>query len=194
MTEKFNVANIEYGSEIYGPGIRTVIWFQGCNLGCKGCWNVDFQSLEPNILVNREDLLKDILDHSMPVTFLGGEPLLQSDNLSWLVSSLKDHSIHMMLYTGHELEEIERNPQWSEICKTVDILISGRYIERLRNTNLSWRGSSNQPIIFNSNPEDVDECNQVEVTIGPNGSITCLGYPSDGLRLFLKNIDFQELN
>ena len=31
-------------SEIYGPGVRSVLWFQGCTLACKGCWNTQFWS------------------------------------------------------------------------------------------------------------------------------------------------------
>ena len=31
-------------SEIYGPGVRAVLWLQGCTLACKGCWNTQFWS------------------------------------------------------------------------------------------------------------------------------------------------------
>ena len=36
-----SLGQIEHSCSIYGPNSRTVVWVQGCNLGCKGCWNKD---------------------------------------------------------------------------------------------------------------------------------------------------------
>ena len=52
----FNIAKIVSHSHIYGPGTRFVVWFQGCRLACKGCWNQEMWSFRPNILLEREQL------------------------------------------------------------------------------------------------------------------------------------------
>ena len=193
-SEKFNIGAIEFDSTIYGPGKRTVIWFQGCTLGCKGCWNTQFQSHDPNKLYDRQDLLKLILEKNSPVTFLGGEPLQQIENLTWLVDNLAERSIHIMLYTGYELDEIERDLRKSHVCNLVNILVPGRYMENQRDINLAWRGSKNQPVIIRDSSKKEDDKNQVEITLGHDGNITCLGYPSDGLRAFMETLDHHKTN
>ena len=185
--DTFNVANIEFNCEIYGPGRRIVIWFQGCTLGCKGCWNESMQNTEPNELVNREDILKMIVSNGCDgVTFLGGEPLQQSENLIWLMRGLKAHGINIMLYTGYEPEEISESPVFSEICGLADILIIGRYIEEKRNIFLKWRGSENQKVLFRNGDQITEECNQMEIRIDKDGSITCLGYPPEDIECILE--------
>lgn len=186
----FNVGHIEFDSEIYGPGKRTVIWFQGCTLGCKGCWNIQYQSPEPAILIPTSELLQIILRRDNGVTFLGGEPLLQINNLLWLVKKLKRRDIHVMLYTGYELDEIDNDPVKKELCQMADILIPGRYNENLRDTKLLWRGSKNQPLIYRNDKEMVTDENQAEITIQADGTVTCLGYPSDGLLHFIRTLDY----
>ena len=182
---QFNVAHIEENCLIYGPGSRTVIWFQGCSLHCKGCWNTEMQDFSPRNLIGREDLLSRLLHLNKGVTLLGGEPLEQSDNLLWLISKLKNANVSVMLYTGHELDEISSNSTWSEICKMVDILIPGRYKEDQRDITLRWRGSKNQQIISNI-PEEIVEQNEVEIHIDEDGKITCLGYPTEETEEILK--------
>ena len=123
------------------------------------------------------------------MTFLGGEPLQQIGNLSWLVDELKQHDIHIMLYTGYELDEIEADPLKKELCQKVDILIPGRYKDELRDTNLLWRGSQNQPLIYLHDSQQTKDENQVEITIEPDGSVTCLGYPSEKLIEHIRSLD-----
>ncbi len=192
MNTQFNIGDIEFNSEIYGPGKRTVIWFQGCTIGCRGCWNTQFQSTEPNRLLERNELLKIIKDHGNDVTFLGGEPLLQSANLLWLIKQLKALGIRVMLYTGYEPEEIEQNGEWAEICAAADILIPGRYIDSLRDTNLRWRGSSNQKVVFNHDPKPIEERNEVEIIIREDGSVSCMGYPSKNMREHISSLDYTD--
>ena len=89
-----------------------------------------------------------------------------------------------MLYTGYELDEIFSDARLSEAVKLVDMLISGRYIESQRNTNLLWRGSENQQITYISDcykSINITECSQVEIQIDNNGAVTILGYPDNEL-------------
>lgn len=64
------------------------------------------------------------------------------------------------------------------------MLISGRYIEELRNTNLQWIGSENQKITYLSDfykATKNDNANYCEINISENGAITMLGFPNENL-------------
>jgi len=182
----FNLANIEPSSHIYGPGDRFVIWLQGCTLACKGCWNTAMWPHKENELIERQKLFNQIMDTPgiVGVTFLGGEPLQQAENLLWLMKKLSEEGLDIMLYTGYELAEIESCSNKQGIFDFVDILISGRYRHSLRNTNLLWRGSENQKVNFLTakyNETTVSEYNQVEIHIGEFGELSILGYPEQEL-------------
>ena len=185
---QFNYANLTKGSEIYGPGNRYVIWLQGCTLGCKGCWNTEMWPHKKKNLIERENLLSDILsqDNICGVTILGGEPLEQSENVLWLLNELKESKLDCMLYSGYSYQEITANKLYSQVLKLVDIIITGRFVLEFRDINLRWRGSSNQEVHFLTDiykANDYDECNQVEIHISEYGSIDILGYPSKELCL-----------
>lgn len=186
--ESFNIAHIEPSSQIYGPGKRLVVWLQGCTLACKGCWNTAMWPHKKNQLIDRQNLLETILDADdiEGITLLGGEPLQQVDNVIWLLEQMSKTSLTIMLYTGYEMSEIMSDCKRSEAVKRVDILISGRYIESQRNTNLLWRGSGNQQITHISDryqKVELSDCNQVEINIDHLGAVTMLGYPDDALTL-----------
>lgn len=182
---QFNVAHIEEDCLIYGPGTRTVIWLQGCSIHCKGCWNIEMWDPSPRRLIERQDLLDYLIGTGKSVTILGGEPLDQSENLLWLMKRLKKSGVNIMLYTGHEPEEIATSSVWTEICGLADILIPGRYKEEQRDITLRWRGSSNQPII-SSIIDGIEDCNEVEIHIDEDGKIVCMGYPTEEMEDILK--------
>jgi len=181
----FNIAHIEIGSEIYGPGKRFVIWLQGCSLACPGCWNRTMWSFSPHILMERDALLEKIVSNPEleGVTLLGGEPLQQSENLYWLMLALNKNGISMMLYTGYEQEEICNTETFSKICNLADILISGRYQDDERDLFLRWRGSRNQSLLVQTERyadlKIEDGLNEIEITIDEFGSVILLGYPQD---------------
>lgn len=181
----FNIAHIEIGSEIYGPGKRFVIWLQGCSLACTGCWNKTMWSFSPHILMERDEVLEQIISNPEieGVTLLGGEPLQQSENLYWLMLALNKRNISMMLYTGYEQEEICNTETFSKICNLADILISGRYRDDERDLFLRWRGSRNQSLLIQTERytdlDIEDGLNEVEITIDEFGSVILLGYPID---------------
>jgi anaerobic ribonucleoside-triphosphate reductase activating protein len=54
---KFNVAYIKLATKTEGPYNRCCIWFQGCNINCKGCCNKDLQPIIPNHIVSLEELI-----------------------------------------------------------------------------------------------------------------------------------------
>ncbi len=183
----FNLSHIEPTSQIYGPGKRFAVWFQGCSLACDGCWNQDMWSFKDNVLINKEDLLDRILSsHDIQgVTFLGGEPLHQAENLWWLMRQIRKYSnLTIFLFTGYEHSELEEFDYLSNIHEHCDLVAIGRYQASSRNTNQQWIGSDNQVVIY---PDDSREIarprsiNQVEIIIEENESVRILGFPDEVL-------------
>lgn len=184
--EAFNIAHIEPCSHIYGPGLRFVIWVQGCSLGCPGCWNQNMWSSAPNRLIPRYDLLEWIIGQRgiKGVTLLGGEPLQQLEDTLWLLKEVKKTDLDTMVYTGYEMDEIKACPQKSSVLEHTDILVAGRYEENCRNIGLKWRGSENQKIRCLSTRYEshlFDDQNEVEIYIESDGSMAVTGYPDENL-------------
>jgi len=178
-----NIADIERCSRICGPGLRFVIWVQGCGLGCKGCWNTEMWSFDERSPYTVDEILGMVQKEDVEgVTILGGEPLYQSKVLLKLVKKLKESGYNIMLYTGFEQEEIT-DLDSKELFSLSDIVICGRYEEDKRSIYLRWRGSLNQQIIINNkefeNLIDMfnEQVNEVEIHFDDYGNVKILGYP-----------------
>lgn len=177
------IAHIEKSSYIYGPGKRVVVWTQGCSIRCKGCRNKDMWDFEGGKNIGITEIIE--LIKSDPelegITILGGEPFDQFEELKKLVNEISKNRITLIIYTGYELEEIYEK-LFSEVLENIDILISGRYIERLRCSEKQWIGSTNQKILFLSdryNSAVMDDAQYAEIKIDEMGKITFLGFPDD---------------
>ncbi|MBU2964038.1 4Fe-4S single cluster domain-containing protein [Amphritea sp. 2_MG-2023] len=187
--EYFNIAHIEPQSQIYGPGERFVVWFQGCSLACDGCWNQDMWSFKSKDLVHRGHLLHSILNASgiKGVTFLGGEPLQQSENFWWLVQNIKDQSnLSVFLFTGYENDELTQLGHFENINKFCDIVAIGPYRSDRRNVNQQWIGSDNQIILYPEGSRELikpQQVNQVEIVIESDERIRILGFPDENLKI-----------
>ncbi|MDF2152530.1 4Fe-4S single cluster domain-containing protein [Vibrio sp. CAU 1672] len=185
--EYFNLAHIEPLSHIYGPGDRFVVWFQGCALACDGCWNREMWSFKSNNLVHKEKLLEEILDTPgiRGVTFLGGEPLHQADNLWWLIEQIRMRSnLTVFLFTGYEEDELLQQGNLSHIHQFCDIAAIGRYRSEQRNVEQQWIGSDNQVVVYpKSSRENTNPCsvNEVEIIIDEDESLRILGFPDNKL-------------
>lgn len=137
---------------VLGPGVRAVLWVQGCPFRCPGCIAPEtllFQGGECVDVASLADELSGIPDIE-GVTFSGGEPLAQPVPLVNLIDSIKrKRDLSFMCYTGYTLEFLRRHdtPAQKALIERLDILIDGPYL-RARHTNLRWRGSDNQRVHF----------------------------------------------
>jgi len=178
-------------SGIYGPGLRYVIWVQGCSLECPGCWNSDLWSEDAGYYTTVHELVSEIIEENgiEGVTILGGEPLEQPDPVLELIIAVKEAGLTVMLYTGYEEEELH-GPQLDCLALS-DIVIMGRYIASLRDTNLRWRGSSNQKIRMMTDVYEgleIEERVEVEITVDPHGEVSMAGYPERWLLKLLEGL------
>ncbi|MDR2924133.1 MAG: anaerobic ribonucleoside-triphosphate reductase activating protein [Treponema sp.] len=142
-------------SFVDGPGLRYVIFTQGCPHQCPHCHNPetwDNNGGKEYTVKQVVRLLKQQKKTKQGVTFSGGEPFLQADELA--ETALAAHQINwdVVTYTGYTYEELillinGGNSGVSALLAATDILIDGKYIHKLRNIELHFRGSSNQRII-----------------------------------------------
>jgi len=120
-----SVDSIETFGLVDGPGIRTVIFLNGCKLRCKYCHNPEMWNLSKNN-ISASDLVQKIIKNKPyfkrnngGVTFSGGEPLLQSEFIIEVSKLLKKEDIHIALDTaGVGIEKL-----YDEILDLVDLVI-----------------------------------------------------------------------
>ncbi|MEK0307091.1 anaerobic ribonucleoside-triphosphate reductase activating protein [Bifidobacterium favimelis] len=140
-----------------GEGIRCSLYVSGCPFRCQGCYNSsiwDFQAGHPYTQELEDRIIADLgLSYVQGLTFLGGEPLLNTPILLKLAARVREefgHDKDIWCWTGYTWEELMRpgeTPDKAELLGYIDILVDGRFIESEKNSLLQFRGSSNQRII-----------------------------------------------
>lgn len=155
-----NYLKIAKSSTHSGPGIRVVLYCAGCRNHCKGCQNPEtwcFSAGQPYTEVEEQEILERIKKSFIAgLTLCGGEPGEPENQgqCSALAAKVKALGKSVWCYTGYELEDFleggkKCGPDTKAFLENIDVLITGRYIEELRditNSNL-YRGSKNQRVL-----------------------------------------------
>ncbi len=134
-----------------GPGIRFVIFVQGCPRRCPGCHNPQTQPLDGGYEITADEILHQIRTDPLltGVTFSGGEPFLQAEKLIPIARECHKMGLHVMTYSGWTFEELYsvQNSSWKQLLAETDVLVDGPYREELRSFSTKFRGSSNQRLV-----------------------------------------------
>lgn len=141
-----NLAHLAFGCRTLGPGVRAVLWVQGCARRCPGCVAGPLLPDHEVSQVNTEALADRILSEKNldGVTFSGGEPFDQAEALTALADRLRAaRDLSLLSYSGYTLAELREDPRRAPLLDRLDLLIDGPFQEALR-ADLLWRGSSNQ--------------------------------------------------
>lgn len=145
---------ITYDSIVDGPGLRAVIWTQGCNHNCKGCHNPQTHDTCGGHIVDSLKIISEInkLRLHRGITLSGGEPFMQSEALLDVAKECKNLNLDVWAYTGYTFEDLtdKKNPNYFNninLLRNIDVLVDGRFIETKKDITLRFRGSSNQRII-----------------------------------------------
>lgn len=149
---KVQLAGFESESVVDGPGIRLVVFFQGCPHRCEGCHNPNTFDPLAGEIYDIEDIKGEITAARgiTGVTFSGGEPFLQLEALAELVRFVKTRGLHVVIYSGYTYEELMTSASKEtvgEILQDTDILIDGKYLKAQRDLSIAFRGSRNQRIV-----------------------------------------------
>ena len=169
---------IEPRSRANGPGVRFVVWLQGCTLGCPGCFNPSTHGVEEGTAMTIEDVAAQMrASGAEGLSLSGGEPLQQPAAAIALLDAARALGMSTLAFSGYTREEIDALPDGPEVLARLDVLIDGRYVaaERLAN---GLRGSANQRIQLLTNRytrSDVEATPTGEVRISPTGEVVLTG-------------------
>jgi anaerobic ribonucleoside-triphosphate reductase activating protein len=143
------VAGIAEESIVDGPGLRFVLFLQGCPIHCPGCQNPQTWDFNGGTAVSSREILekiqRDPIVHG--VTFSGGEPFEQAEALLPLACELKRLGYHLMAFSGHTLEQLVLRKECLQLLELLDLLVDGPFIEEQKSLELRFRGSKNQRIL-----------------------------------------------
>lgn len=153
MAWELKISGTVSDSIVDGPGLRYVIFTQGCPHHCPGCHNPQTHDFEGGVWADREMILQPLKENPLlsGVTFSGGEPFVQPEALAELGREIKALGKHLMVYSGYTYEQLqqiaEQRPAVGELLALADILVDGPYVEEQRDLTLVYRGSANQRVI-----------------------------------------------
>lgn len=148
----FDIAN--------GKGIRTSIFFSGCEHYCKNCFNSELWDFNVGQSFTKEvyesKIKPTMNEHITGISILGGEPLHPNNitatfNLvKWFKEDFPKKTI--WLWSGYTWEELtsKSNSNYKiniGILNNIDVLVDGKYVDELRDISLKWCGSTNQRVI-----------------------------------------------
>ena len=150
---EIRIAGIVNESVVDGPGIRMVVFTQGCPHRCPGCHNPGTHDPSGGSLGDTDDIIARIREHRYisGVTISGGEPFVQPAACALLAEAAHECGRNVMIYSGYTFEQLLAMAEEDEAVKRLlyacDTLVDGLYIEERRNIDLAFRGSDNQRII-----------------------------------------------
>ena len=127
MGQKGRIHSFESFGTVDGPGIRFVVFLQGCPMRCKYCHNPDTWDPSGGTEMSAEEVAREALKYKSyftgggGVTVSGGEPLMQLDFLIELFGILKAHGVHTCLDTSGILfrADDERYKKLLSVCDLV---------------------------------------------------------------------------
>ena len=141
------VLDIIEGTSVDGPGLRTSIYFAGCKHACPGCHNPQSWDFDAGHEMSVNEIMEVVREADFNVTFSGGDPLYHARELVPLARAIKAMGKTIWCYTGFVYEDIKDRADVADLLGYVDVLVDGPFISALRDTELLFRGSSNQRII-----------------------------------------------
>ncbi|SDX14949.1 anaerobic ribonucleoside-triphosphate reductase activating protein [Tepidimicrobium xylanilyticum] len=153
MEEKIKVAGIIRESIVDGPGIRLVVFTQGCVHNCFGCHNPETHPFSSGYYIHIDEIVEMVKKDPLldGITLSGGEPFHQGRACAKLARKIRELNLNVVTYTGYTFEEllkeIDINRGWHELLHATDILIDGRFQIDRKSLLLKFRGSENQRII-----------------------------------------------
>ncbi len=158
MSQTYNVMRIVRGTTVDGPGFRTSIYLAGCRHHCPGCHNPSTWDDNAGEVMSLDEILDVVKGEGYDVTLSGGDPLCHPEATATLAAAIHQLGFGVWVYTGYTWEEICASPALYAAVADVDAIVDGRYVEKLRDPDLLFRGSSNQRILA--------------LTHGSDGSVT----------------------
>ena len=150
MEELLRIAGIVNESIVDGPGIRLVVFTQGCSHNCRGCHNPQTHSYTGGTLVKVGDIIEKMKKNPLldGITISGGEPFDQANVTGILAYMAKKLGYNVRTYTGYTYENILKKANtdlgWKTLLENTDVLVDGEFDETKKDPYLRFKGSTNQ--------------------------------------------------
>ena len=147
------IAGLTQDSIVDGPGLRFVVFTQGCRRRCEGCHNPETWDVHGGKETSCDDIIKEMLGNPLTdgLTISGGEPVLQAGECIQLATAAHEKRLNVWMFTGYTFEELATlsgsDPAISKLLGLVDVLVDGPYLSTERTLQLKWRGSKNQRVV-----------------------------------------------
>ncbi|WP_260424569.1 MULTISPECIES: anaerobic ribonucleoside-triphosphate reductase activating protein [unclassified Desulfovibrio] len=153
LKQYVRLSGIADESIVDGPGLRYVLFTQGCPHRCPGCHNPQTHSYEGGFFLSVAEILSQVRENPLlsGITLSGGEPFLQAEQLCAVAEGVRGMGKNVVTYSGYTFEQLwllARGDLWKKrLLEFTDILVDGPYVEALRDLELRFRGSSNQRLL-----------------------------------------------
>lgn len=149
---KGKIHSVETFGTVDGPGIRYVVFMQGCNFRCKYCHNPDSWDCNAGEIMSVSDLIIDIAKYKryiQGVTVSGGEPLIQIDFVTKLFDEVKKMGLNTCLDTSGDTFDVNNNivtDKFDKLLNVCDlIMLDVKHIDDEKHKDLT--GKSNKCVL-----------------------------------------------
>lgn len=147
------IAGLVHDSIVDGPGLRFVVFTQGCERHCVGCHNPETWDKEGGSEMAVDEVIANMLGNPLTdgLTLSGGEPFLQAADCVKLAAAAHEHGLNVWIHTGFTFEELLIRAgsvsAVKELLVLTDVIVDGPFIASERTLSLKWRGSKNQRLL-----------------------------------------------
>ena len=151
------IHSIESFGSVDGPGVRFVVFFQGCPMRCAYCHNPDTWDIADGKEMSADEVLQKMLRNKAfyargGITATGGEPMVQMEFLTELFTKAKAHGIHTCLdtsgitYTGTKEDGTPEDKQIAKLMEVTDlVMLDLKHMDEEAHKNLTLH--SNKRVI-----------------------------------------------
>jgi anaerobic ribonucleoside-triphosphate reductase activating protein len=145
------IADTIQDSIVDGPGLRFVVFTQGCEFHCEGCHNQETWDISGGTDVSVDEIITQMIGNPLTdgLTLSGGEPFLQAADCAKIANAARENGLNVWVYTGYTFEELmrESGAGFQELLRLTDVLVDGQFKLAERSLNIKWRGSRNQRVV-----------------------------------------------
>ena len=148
---KFRIFGTAEDSIVDGPGIRNVVFVQGCPHHCEGCHNPESHDFQGGREADTAEIIAQMKGNPLldGLTLSGGEPMCSPEACAELAAAAKASGLSVWCYTGYTWEFLMRegDPRRLELLRRLDVLVDGPFLLAERSLELKFCGSRNQRLI-----------------------------------------------
>jgi pyruvate formate lyase activating enzyme len=143
------IHSIETLGAVDGPGVRFVVFFQGCPMRCLYCHNPDTWEMNVGTLTDTDELIEKVTRNisfyrTGGITATGGEPLMQIDFLTELFSKAKANNIHTCIDTSGITFNPDDTGKFDKLIEVTDlVMLDIKHIDENEHIKLTKQSGKN---------------------------------------------------